>query len=131
MANITKDTYVSADVNSLMRCVYVSQLIAGEDLPAVSPCYIGSDGKVYKAVSTQCTITNVADFVGVTPKLVKSGDPVTLFGKGARFNLGSGMTPGTLLWISATAGAWSDAKVATADLPLAWVISATDILVIR
>lgn len=131
MTVITVASDASLDLKSAQHVPYVSALLAGEDLDAVAPCFIGSDGKVYMAVSTQTTISGVADFVGFTPDTVASGMPTTLFGKGARFNYSTSLTPGSYLYISATAGSLDTGKVASADTPVAYVISETDIIVVK
>lgn len=131
MSLITVASDASLDLKSAQHVPYVSALIAGEDLDAVAPCYIGADGKIYMAISTQTTISGIADFVGFTPDTVASGMPVTLFGKGARFNYSTSLTPGSVLYISATAGKLDTGKIAANDSPVALVISATDVVVIK
>lgn len=118
-------------MKSAQHVPYVSAVVAGEDLDAVAPCYIDSDGKVMMSVSTQTTISGVADYIGFTPDTVASGMPTTLFGKGARFNYSTGMTPGSYIFIAATAGALDTTKVASADTPVAYVISAKEIVVLK
>jgi hypothetical protein len=132
MANVTIASTASLDAVSARAVPFISGLVAGEDLLAAAPCYIKSDGKVYMTVTTVATIATVADCDGFTADAVSSGQPVTLFGKGARFNYGSSLTPGALLYASATKGRLADAVVLTNDVsPLARVISTTDIVVIR
>lgn len=133
MADVTVASNASIDPVSTQKAPFISGLVAGEDLDAAAPCYIKNDGKVYMTVTTVNNgIATQAAYAGFTAKSYKSGDPVTLFGKGARFNYSSAMTPGEVFFASATAGALSDAVVLANDVsPLAMAISATDIVVIR
>lgn len=130
MADITKNSTASMDVNQGMKAPVIAGLVAGEAIPAVAPCYIKSDGKVYKAVSTQTTISGIADVHGFSPKAYNVGEAISLYGAGARFDYGTGLTPGAYLYVSATAGALSNVAVATLDKPCALVINATDIIVL-
>ena len=133
MALITVASDVSPDMNSLTHSPYVSGLFAGETLPVASPCYIkATDGLVYNSGSHICAIANTPDYAGFTVDAVVTGGPVTLFKMGARFNYASSMTSGCVLWISGSpAGKLSDAKLASADTPVAMAVSSTDIVVIR
>ncbi len=129
MSNILKSDSASMDVNSGMKAPVIAGLYAGEDIDSVAPCYIGSDGKVYMSVSTQTTISGIADVHGFAPKATISGMPVSLYGAGARFEYGSSLTPGAYLYVSSTAGKLADAKVAELDSPCALVVTETDIVV--
>lgn len=130
MTDIVKSSVASMDVNQGMKAPVIAGLYAGEDIGAVAPCYIGSDGKIYMSVSTQCTISGVADVHGFAPKVTVSGAALSLYGAGARFEYGSELTPGTYLYVSDTAGALSDVAVAASDIPCALVINTTDIVVL-
>ena len=128
MADLTLAN-VSMDFNSANR---VLSGVAGEDLPAGSPVYMAADGKIKKAVSTQCTIATIPDFLGVVVEAVKSGKPVTVFGKNTRVSLvDSGLVPGSLYWISGNAGKISDAKVAAGDTPFAMAVSSSDAIIVK
>ena len=147
MSDLTKVSTASIDGVSAQNAMYLSGLVAGEALDAVSPCYVKSDGKVYKAVSTvldEFSVTddndpadtvalNMPKVDGWTAKAYASGQHVTLFvGKGLRFSYGSSLTVATKLFVSDTAGKLADSAVATADIfPVAVVISATDIMTLR
>lgn len=130
-ANMTKTAapYLSDTIAPLR----IAPLFAGEVLPVLCPCYIDTDGTVKKCVSTAVDIANHAKFDGICIKGAAAiGDPVTLYGLGARIKAAdSGLTIGTLWWVSATAGALYDTKVASADTPVAKAVSATDIKIIR
>lgn len=132
MALVTRATDASVDASTTMFAPQITGLLAGEDLDVCAPCYIkSSDGKVYMSNGT--ANNEAAEFVGFTPRAVKSGQPVTLFGLGTRMRYGSGLTPGDILYIGATAGRL-DTAATTGDTVAggtAQVISATDIRVIR
>ncbi|HYC50686.1 MAG TPA: hypothetical protein VEB19_06185 [Gemmatimonadaceae bacterium] len=103
-----------------------SGLLAGEALLAVQPLYIKtSDGKLYKSNGTSAN--EAAEFVGFSARACDAGEPVTVFGLGARFRYGSGMSPGALLYVSATGGALDDAATTGGLAPVAIVVNATDI----
>jgi hypothetical protein len=125
MALITISTKASIDAISAQRAGYVSGLFAGEAIPALAACRIASDGTVMKAVTTSAHV--VSDFAGFAPKAYKVGEPITLFNHNMRFRLAdSGLTPGGLLYVSATAGQLSDAVVLAGDRAVAMVVTATD-----
>lgn len=134
MAVIEKASKPSMDANQNNQFV-TGELYAGEDLDAVSPCYIKlSDGKVY--MSDGAASNEAAKFHGFTPRACLAGEPVTLFGWGTRFKYGSGMTPGTTLYIAAS-DAYTDPgnlqdSTSTGDTKgTAVVVSGTDIVVCR
>lgn len=130
MALITRASTASMDASTGMFAPQITGLIAGEALDVAAPCYIkSSDGLVYMSNGTSAN--EAAEVVGFTPRAVKSGQPVTLFGKGARFSYGTGLTPGDKYYIGATAGRL-DASTTTGDaVGVAQAITATDIRVIR
>jgi hypothetical protein len=129
MALITIASDVSIDGNSV--ATRLSGLMAGEALLAGAPCRVHTDGKVYMSITTSAAIATLSDFVGFAADAVESGMPVTLFGKGARFNFASGMAVNKPLYCSATAGRLSDALILAGDSPVALSVSATDIVVTR
>lgn len=130
MALITRSTNASIDTNTAMYAPQISGLIAGEDLDMASPCYIkSSDGKVYMSNGTAAN--EAAEVIGFTPRSVKSGEPVTVFGKGARFRYGTGLTPGDKYYIGATAGRLDSAATTGDSTGVAQAITSTDIRVIR
>jgi hypothetical protein len=116
MALVTRASTVSMDAGIGMYLPQITGLVAGEDLLAGAPCYIkAADGKIYMSNGTAATEPAKCD--GFTPVARLNGQPVTLYGRGARFNYGTGLTIG-----AATTG---DA------VGVARVINATDIRVIR
>lgn len=141
MADLTKVT-VDYDVNSVMRALVIPELFAGEALEDGDACYIKSDGKVWKSVSTvvdaRTIETGTTDFVENISKfdgLVKGdkavGEAVTLVGRGSIWEYAAGMTIGAWFYASSNAGLLSDARVATGDSAIAKAIDAKHILIVR
>ncbi len=130
MALVTRLATASIDTSTARNAPQITGLYAGEDLDLCAPCYIKSaDGKVYMSNGTAAN--EAAEFAGFTPRAVKSGEPVTLFGFGTRMRYGSDLTPGTVYYIGATKGRL-DTDATTGDwIGVAQAISATDIVVIR
>lgn len=128
MALVTRIASASMDVVQAEQVV--AGLIAGEALDVAAPCYIkSSDGMVYM---TNATSSNeAAEVIGFTPRAVAVGQPVTLFGNGTRFQYGSALTPGDVLYAAATAGRLDTAATTGDAFGAAIVLTATDILVMR
>lgn len=131
MALLTRSTDASIDASTAQFAPQITGLIAGEDLDVVAPCYIkSSDGKVYMSNATAAN--EAAEVAGFTPRAVKAGQPVTLFGKGTRFRYAaSGLTPGDVYYIAATAGRLDTAATVGDAVGAAQALTATDIRVIR
>lgn len=129
MALVTRSANASMDVSTGQFAPQITGLYAGEDLDMAAPCYIkSSDGKVYMSNATSAT--EAAEVVGFTPRAVKSGQPVTLFGKGARFSYGSGLTPGDIYFVGATAGRLDTAATTGDAFGVAQAVTATDIRIV-
>lgn len=129
MSLVTRSN-ASIDASTAMYAPQLTGLEAGEDLDVAAPCYIkSSDGKVYMCNGTSAN--EAAEFAGFTPRAVKSGQPVTLFGLGARFRYGSSLTPGDVFYMGATAGRLDTAATTGDSLGLAMAISSTDVVVTR
>jgi hypothetical protein len=131
MALFTPSSNVSMDAASAMYAPQISDgLVAGEALLACAPCYIkASDGKVYQSNGTSAN--EAAKFDGMTPRAVAIGQPVTLFGVGAKFEYSTGMTPGANLFIATTAGRLADTATTGDAVGVARAITATVIRVTR
>lgn len=129
MALITRATDASIDASSAAFAPQIADLKAGEDIDIAAPCYVKSDGKVYMSNGTSADAA--AKVCGFSARAAKSGQPVTLFGAGARFKYGSGLTPGALYYVGATKGRL-DAAATTGDaVGTAFAVTATDIIVAR
>lgn len=130
MALVTRVTTASMDASTGMLAAQIPDLIAGEDIDLVAPCYIkSSDGKVWMSNATSAN--EAAEVAGFSARAAKTGQPVTLFGKGTRFKYGSGLTPGDVLFLAATAGRLDTAATTGDAFGVAQVITATDIRITR
>lgn len=130
MALITRAATASMDASTGMFAPQLTGLLAGEALDVAAPCYIkSSDGKVYMTNATSAN--EAAEVAGFTPRAVGIGQPVTLFGVGARFSYGTGLTPGNILYAGATAGRLDSAATTGDAFGVAQVVTATDIVIIR
>lgn len=131
MADLVKNARASMDTSTGMFAPQkTGDLYAGEALTAAAPCYIkASDGKVYQSNGTAAN--EAAKFDGFTPTAHAIGEPVALFGVGARFRYGTGLTIGADLFVSATAGALSDTATTGGVRAIARVMTATDIVVTK
>jgi len=128
MSLFTRSDLASLDTNQAHQVV--AGLLAGEVLDVCAPCYIkSSDGLVYMSNGTSAN--EAAEVVGFTPRHVHAGEPVTLYGPGSRFRYGSGLTPGDMMYLGATAGRLDTAATTGDAFGYAIVISATDILIVR
>lgn len=130
MALVTRSTGASIDLSSALYAPQVPGKIAGEDLDAAAPCYIHTDGKVYMSNATSANAA--AKVVGFTPRSAKSGEPVTLFGLGAKFHYSDGLlTPGAILYVGATKGRLDDGTTTGDSVGIAQAISENAIRVTR
>lgn len=130
MALITRSANASGDTTHLIKVPQISgDLYAGEALDPAAPCYIkASDGLVY--MSNGAVANEAAKVDGFTARAVAAGQPVTLYGIGARFGYGSGLTPGANFYLGATAGRLDTAATTGGLVPIARAINATDLRVI-
>ena len=129
MALVTRASTAQLDVSTGQFAPQITGLVAGADLDVAAPCYIkSSDGKVYMADATAAN--EAAELVGFTARAVKSGQPVTLFGKGARFSYGTGLTPGDIYYAAATAGRLDTAATVGDAFGVAQAVTSTDIRIV-
>jgi hypothetical protein len=128
---VTRASDISFDAASAMYAPQRSGLEAGEALDAFACCYIKqSDGKVYMSNATSAN--EAAGFDGMTVKSYASGDTnITLFGLGTKIRYATGLTPGAIFYIGATAGRFDTAATAGDAVGIARVISATLIRITR
>jgi hypothetical protein len=131
MTLVTKATDASIDAASALYAPQISGQTAGEALDAFAPCYIKqSDGLIYMSNATNAD--EAAGLDGFTARAYAVGDSnVTLFGRGLKMRYATGMTPGAMLYIGATAGRLNDAVTTGDGAGVARVVSATVIRVIR
>lgn len=130
MALITTAATASLDASTAMYAPQVSGLLAGENIALMAPCYIkSSDGKVYQCDAS--ADNEAAEFVGVCPRAANANEPVTLFGLGTRFKLATGLTPGDILYVGATAGQWDNTATAGDPNGTLQIVTSTDVRVAR
>lgn len=135
MALVTVSATAGFDASSAMYAPQISDgLVAGADIGSASqpitPCYIkGSDGKVYP---TDATGTGEASlFAGFAVRFAKAGEPITLFGVGLKFEYAAGLTPGTKLFLAATAGRLDTVATVGDAAGIVQAVTATMVRVIR
>ena len=130
MANITITGSISY---SAAKYGFSQSVEAGEALIGGYACYIKpADRKAYHAGTAVATGTTQVQFDGFVMRDYVSGDAATLIGQGSVIMLdgNAGLAVGDL-WLGATAGVLSDAKVAGADTPVARAITTSSIRVLR
>lgn len=130
MALVTRSTSASLDASTGMYAPQITgNLYAGEALDVVAACYIkSSDGLVYMSNGTNAD--EAAKFDGFTARACAVGEPVTLFGPGARFRYGAALTVGADYYIAATKGRLDTASTTGGVNPIARVLfGGTDIRV--
>jgi hypothetical protein len=103
-------------------------LIAGEAIAAGDACYIKSDGKLWRSTGAAATAPAVVD--GFALSAAAAGEALTV-AHGVRLEYGSGMTPGTPYYLSATAGALADAASTGGTVVIARAVDATRLEVRR
>lgn len=129
MALLTRSAAASGDTTHLQKVPQVSgDLYAGEALDAVAACRIAADGLVYMSNGTANDAN--ARYNGFTARAVASGQPVTLYRLGARFRYGTGLTPGALYYVGATAGRLDTAATTGGLTAIAEAVNTTDIQVL-
>lgn len=130
MALVTRNADASMDASTGMFAPQITGLVCGEDIDAGAACYIAqSDGNVYMFDGTAADVKAV--FAGFSPRAAKLGQPITIFGAGARFSYSTALTPGQKLYGAATKGRLDTAATTGDAVGLAQAINATDIRVTR
>ena len=131
MTVIAKSAAAHYDASTAMFAPQISgDLEAGEDIfSAATPCYIDVDGKVYRAVGAAAD--KKAVIAGFSNRAALRGQQITLYSLGTRFQYGSNLTPGTLLFLGVAAGTLEDTATTGGAIACAQVIDTTDIRIIR
>ncbi len=135
MALVTVSATAGFDTASALYAPQISDgLVAGADIGSASqpitPCYIkGSDGKVYPSDATAAD--EKALLAGFAVRFTKTGEPVTLFGIGLKFEYATGLTPGTKLFLAATAGRLDTAATTGDAVGVVQAVTATMVRVVR
>lgn len=127
MAAVAKSGTPSLSTRNPCPGHYVaSDKLAGAAISAGDPCYIHSDGTVRRSIGT--TADAAAKVDGWAAGAAAQNEAVTLL-TDVEFHWGSGMTPGTRLYLSLTAGTLSDATTAGGTTACAMAVDATRIRV--
>lgn len=127
MADVTRVASAHLDASTGMYAVQITGLLLGEDCDAVDAMYIKTaDGKLY--VADGGADDEEAEFIGFTPRAGKAGQPMTVYSLGARFQYGSGLSPGAGYFLSGTEGILADAATIGGTVVIAVAINSTDIL---
>lgn len=90
-------------------------MLAGEALESFAVVELHEDGMVYKA-------TDVKKAFGVAARKAAIGDAITVY-RNVKAHYGKGLTPGTAVYLSATAGELDDADSTGAAPAIGRVIS--------
>ena len=101
-------------------------LLAGEAIAPGDTCYIKSDGTVWRTNGTAATAPALYAGVYLGSSNVAVGEALTLH-QNVVARYGSDLTPGARYYVSATAGALSDAATTGGTVPIAFAVSATRI----
>jgi hypothetical protein len=135
MALVTVSTTAGLDASSGMYAPQISDgLVAGEAIGSatqtVTPCYIkASDGKVYMTNAT--ALGEAARLAGFAVRYAAINEPITLFSIGVKLEYASGLTPGAILFLAATAGRLDTAATTGDPTGVAQAVTATMIRVTR
>jgi hypothetical protein len=133
MALVTIATDASVDTGTAAHAPHVAgDMIAGEALHALATCYIkASDGKVYMTNATAAG-TEATRLAGIVARAAVAGQAVALIGAGVRMRYAaSGLTPGALLYLGATAGRLDTAATTGDAVGAAQCVTDTDIRLTR
>lgn len=99
-------------------------LLAGEAIAAGDACYIATDGTIMRSNGTSANAA--AKFRGVALVGASAGQPVTLW-HNVKLRYGAGLTPGTDVYVAATAGAIADTASTGGTTPIGYVVDVTKI----
>ena len=123
MASITKVTPVSIATPIPDPEHSLSGLYAGEAIVGGDACYIKtSDGKIWRSIGTAANAAAEVDGFAACDAAV--GDPLTLY-FGIRFQYGSGLSPGSFVYLDTVAGGLSDVATTGGTAKIGRVIDAT------
>jgi hypothetical protein len=124
MALIAKSGTPSVSSDLVPQTNMIVGLFAGEDIASGDVCYIASDGTIMRSNGTSDNAAAVA--IGIAPLAAATGEACTLY-RNVNFHYGAGLTPGTLLYVGATAGRLDAAATTGGLTPVGFVVDATRI----
>lgn len=129
MSQITRKN-VTVDANSARVAPQISGLLAGEDgIKAGMPCRVDSNGEIVR--SNASSAGDEANVDGFAATDADTGDPVTLYGAGTRFQYAESLTKGATLYLASANGELDDAPQPGDPDGVAVAISGKDIVVQR
>ena len=129
MALINRRARPGLDASTGMYALHLAgNLVAGEAIAAGAACYIAADGRVFQSNGTAANAA--AKCLGFAPMDYLAGETVSLYGVGARFGYGTGLVPGTALFVAATAGRLDNVATIGGTVPVAVVVNTTGIMII-
>lgn len=138
MTDITIRTSPAPNVDgqSALTAERLAPYQAGVSLVKGEAVYIDSNSRLQKAVSTVIGVTGShqawAKFDGIVVEDYISGSKgCAVYGAGTRIGFAASMTVGAFLWVSSSAGKLADTMGSAVDMPVAKVVSATDIFILR
>ena len=102
----------------------ITGLKAGEAVAAGDVCYVAGDGTVMRSNGTAAGAVAVG--FGIAGGDAQNLEAVTIY-RGVNFHYGSGLTPGTPLYVGATAGRLDNVASVGGTVAVARVIDATRI----
>ncbi len=103
----------------------ITGLYAGVAIAAGDACYIAAGGTVLLSIGTTLGAA-AAKVRGFATTAAAVNEAVSLY-HGVNFNYGSGLTPGTDVFLSLTAGALDTVATAGGTAPIGFVVDATRI----
>ena len=129
MADVTRTTDVTSTLDASTGAVapQIYDYPAGEYIESGQAVTLSAGEVILADGSAADAAANILGFAG---RSVLEGQPLTVFGPGTRFGGFTGLTPGQLLYLSATPGELADAATTGGTRPIARAITATDIQVI-
>lgn len=124
MALIAKSGTPSVSSVLVPQTNMIVGLFAGEAIAAGDVCYIASDGTIMRSNGTAADAAAVA--IGIAPLAAATGEACTLY-RNVNVRYGASLTPGTLLYVGATAGRLDTAATTGGLTPVGFVVDATRI----
>jgi hypothetical protein len=132
MAAIARPADAGMDATTAMFAPQITGLVLGENVAQNDPLYIkASDGKVYKA--SGAAVAEAANFIGAAPRAGLAGQPITIFGIGARFRIAAAgtMTPGAKVFLGGVAGGYDTAAQTGDATGIGRAVTDTDMVITR
>lgn len=127
MANLVKGTNISLVTTLTPPNCRITGLTAGEAIAQGDAVYVKSDGLIWRSNGTAATAP--AKCWGLAASGAAVGEPVTILRNCLVNYAAATLTPGAAYYVSATAGALSDAATTGGTAPVAYAFTSSVILV--